>query len=1378
MTRYFFRTISLIAFVIIVSALTAGVLLGSPQEDISGIINTYTRVNTIEAEDAVLVDDVSGFSIGDTVLVIQMKGVSIYTTQSGLFGSYDGYLGQPGPYGVGFYELIIIEQLEAGPGRITFRNNLLGYDNYDAEGFIQVVKVPSYESATVTGELTCPEWDSIAGTGGVLALIVSKKLELEADIDVSGKGFKGGEVTSMDGTPYNDPDYFYDEASTIAGRKGESMASHRNATADVLNIYDYAKGVGRLYTGGGGATGEYSGGGGGASFGSGGNGYRQGTETFNVSGRGGLNVEAPDFADRVIMGGGGGGSGSNGGTGSGGGSGGGIIFILTDTLVGNNHSLKANGDSITVIASGDGGAGGGGGGGSLVLSVKSYASSDINIEARGGRGGHSYELFGTGGGGGGGLVWLNGTGTEPELNVNVVGGAAGRINFPVGSSAGSGGSAGLLRTGLNMKLNGFLFNSILSSRTGTQTDSICYGQIPEPFFGTEPVGGVEPYIFRWEKKGDSDINWSLVPGSGDTKDLVYTDPETDTLQIRRIVTDSNVSTPVSDTSKAVTIIVQPLISNNIVGYDTIICNGDDPIPLIPANGDPTGGNNIFTYTWIDSTAVQDWQAAPGAINDESYDPPELTVTSYYSRLIESGMCIDTSNIVAVTVLPVITNNTIERDQFICSDDLFDDLSGSDPLNGDGTYSFEWRVSPDQVTWDPAPGTNDARDYNPDETIGFPGEQYFRRIVKSGLEDCCKDTSASVTLTSLAAIENNIISADQTICQFSVPAIITGQQPTAGDGNYSFIWEDSTRSQAWALIADANQLDYNPPALADTTWYRRIVISSVCDDTSNVVPVNVHPEVINNNISTLSGLTDTIICHNQIPGDLVADDPGGGTGTYAFLWEYSIDNELSWDDAPGINTLAGYSPQALTGTTWFRRRVYSGECESASNPVLITVLPPISNNSVSEDQTSCYNTQPEIIEGSEPAGGDGVYTYLWEISPDNTNWLAAPGDNTGNDYQPGPITEISYFRRIVYSGLSDCCQDISPSMRVGYYDLPTGTITDAQDTTCAGSPISVSLSLTGAAPWTVTLNDGTGDLSSFVVTDANYDFVHNPVYTSDYTYASITDINSCEASDMSGSRKVIVYQVPVADPGPDDEVCGLEYTLEASPSVGTGEWLNFDGSIVSAVEVNSSSETVSVGSYGIHTFWWKETNWECIDSASVNVTFYEAPAPAFAGDDQLLKPFQFAYTLEAQQPVAGIGTWSVISSEGNPAFDDDNFAMTTVRDLYYGDNILEWTVVNGVCPAEQDRVNLKVNTVLIPDGFSPNGDAFNQTFVIEGVEFTENELVITNMAGAVVYRKSDYKGDWEGTGLDGQPLPEGTYYYFLRIKSPLNQRLSGFVLIKR
>ncbi|MCD0464570.1 T9SS sorting signal type C domain-containing protein [Flavobacterium sp. ENC] len=67
---------------------------------------------------------------------------------------------------------------------------------------------------------------------------------------------------------------------------------------------------------------------------------------------------------------------------------------------------------------------------------------------------------------------------------------------------------------------------------------------------------------------------------------------------------------------------------------------------------------------------------------------------------------------------------------------------------------------------------------------------------------------------------------------------------------------------------------------------------------------------------------------------------------------------------------------------------------------------------------CINTSPGIITGSPPTGGNGTYTYLWEVSTTSavSGYTAAPGTNNAKDYTPGNLTTTSWFRRTVYSGL--------------------------------------------------------------------------------------------------------------------------------------------------------------------------------------------------------------------------------------------------------------------------------------------------------------------------------------------------------------------------
>lgn len=74
------------------------------------------------------------------------------------------------------------------------------------------------------------------------------------------------------------------------------------------------------------------------------------------------------------------------------------------------------------------------------------------------------------------------------------------------------------------------------------------------------------------------------------------------------------------------------------------------------------------------------------------------------------------------------------------------------------------------------------------------------------------------------------------------------------------------------------------------------------------------------------------------------------------------------------------------------------------------------------------------------------------------------------------------------------------------------------------------------------------------------------------------------------------------------------------------------------------------------------------------------------------------------------------------------------------------------------VNKQVLIFKIPNVFTPNGDGINDYFEIEGLQdFPENELMVYNRWGNMVYRSKSYKNDWDGAHLN-----EGTYYYILRV----------------
>jgi gliding motility-associated-like protein len=75
--------------------------------------------------------------------------------------------------------------------------------------------------------------------------------------------------------------------------------------------------------------------------------------------------------------------------------------------------------------------------------------------------------------------------------------------------------------------------------------------------------------------------------------------------------------------------------------------------------------------------------------------------------------------------------------------------------------------------------------------------------------------------------------------------------------------------------------------------------------------------------------------------------------------------------------------------------------------------------------------------------------------------------------------------------------------------------------------------------------------------------------------------------------------------------------------------------------------------------------------------------------------------------------------------------------------------------------------------TPNGDGENDIWIIENINsYPDNDVVIFDITGNVLFKTKNYKNDWNGTNSN-QPLSDGTYYYIIRIG---NSTKKGFITI--
>jgi gliding motility-associated-like protein len=87
--------------------------------------------------------------------------------------------------------------------------------------------------------------------------------------------------------------------------------------------------------------------------------------------------------------------------------------------------------------------------------------------------------------------------------------------------------------------------------------------------------------------------------------------------------------------------------------------------------------------------------------------------------------------------------------------------------------------------------------------------------------------------------------------------------------------------------------------------------------------------------------------------------------------------------------------------------------------------------------------------------------------------------------------------------------------------------------------------------------------------------------------------------------------------------------------------------------------------------------------------------------------------------------------------------------------------------------------IVPErGFSPNGDSFNDFWLIRGIEaFPDNQVRVFNRWGNLVYEASGYDNSlhrWSGEVNGARAVSENTYFFIITAAA---QSMTGYVIVK-
>lgn len=92
-------------------------------------------------------------------------------------------------------------------------------------------------------------------------------------------------------------------------------------------------------------------------------------------------------------------------------------------------------------------------------------------------------------------------------------------------------------------------------------------------------------------------------------------------------------------------------------------------------------------------------------------------------------------------------------------------------------------------------------------------------------------------------------------------------------------------------------------------------------------------------------------------------------------------------------------------------------------------------------------------------------------------------------------------------------------------------------------------------------------------------------------------------------------------------------------------------------------------------------------------------------------------------------------------------------------------------------------IIVHDVITPNGDGINDTWIIDGLQhYPGNTVQVFDKYGDIVYEQRNYNNDWSGRASTGVLLPDGTFYYLIKLNAPNtaggDNIIKGAILIKR
>jgi gliding motility-associated-like protein len=646
----------------------------------------------------------------------------------------------------------------------------------------------------------------------------------------------------------------------------------------------------------------------------------------------------------------------------------------------------------------------------------------------------------------------------------------------------------------------------------------------------------------------------------------------------------------------------------------------------------------------------------------------VTTGTYSVTITDANGCTDSSSTIITEPAVLVAASVVDSN--VTCNGFTDGGATASATGGTGAYTYTWS--------------------NAATTASITGVAAGTYSVTITDNNGCTATSSATITEPTAIIAASVVDSNVTCNGFTDGGATASA--TGGTGAYTFAWSNSATTASITGVAAGTYTVTTTDANGCTA-----TSSATITEPASLVAAS----VVDSNISC-NGLSD-----GGATGSAT-----GGTAPYTYAWSNSA------------------TTASITGVIAGTYSVTITDNNGCTNATSATITEPASlvAASVVDSNASC-NGFSDAGATASATGGTMPYTYAWSNAATTasitgvttgTYSVTITDANGCTNSSSNIITFVDTIKPTVITKNINAYLNTSGSVNIIPSDIDNGSSDACGNPTLRLSNSSFGCADVGANNIYLIATDVNGNIDSAAATVTVIDSIKPTIITQGATVyldaAGVASITTAEidngstdicgtptlslsvssftcseegsntvyliASDVNGNIDSASATVTVIDSIKPTITCLADTTICSSTFTFTTPTGNDNCSIASVIQTAgiASGGTYPVGTT-TNTFVITDVNGN-IDSCSFTVTRDDEPTIAVAGSD--VNICLADYQLSANNAVVGNGLWT---TPGTATFDDATAGTTTARGLSRGDNILIWTISNGVCNSSIDTVNI-------------------------------------------------------------------------------------------